>query len=254
MRLALFSDIHANRQAFDACLEHAGRAGVDQYAFLGDMVGYGADPAYVVRRVMALAAQGALVVKGNHDQYASDEQGSARLLGLTGIGWTRAQLGADELAFLAALPLTLRAGSVLLVHASADAPSSWRYVDSTTQAALSLDGACLPPDGHADVRYVFGGHVHMQTLYFRGSAGKLMQLMPTPGEPVPVPRHNHWLATVGSVGQPRDGSADAMYALLDDARQQLTFHRVPYDVQAAAAAIRATPMPTFFADRLEIGR
>ena len=61
-------------------------------------------------------------------------------------------------------------------------------------------------------------------------------------------------ATVGAVGQPRDGRADAMYALFDEAAQQLTFHRVPYDVQAAADAIRATPLPVFFADRLEVGR
>jgi diadenosine tetraphosphatase ApaH/serine/threonine PP2A family protein phosphatase len=254
MRLALLSDIHANRQALDACLTHAQDTGVDRYAFLGDLLGYGADPAYVVQRVMALAAQGAQVVQGNHDQYASDKSMSGHLLGMTGMEWTRAQLGPDELRFLAGLPLTLHAGSLMLVHATADAPANWRYVDNPTLAALSLDGACLPPHGHEDVRYVFGGHVHLQTLYFRGGAGKLMPFTPTPGVPIPVPRHRCWLATVGSVGQPRDGRVDAMYALFDDAAQQLTFHRVPYDIQAAAAAIRATPMPAFFANRLEVGR
>ena len=54
MRLALLSDIHANRQALDACLAHAEAAGAERLAFLGDLVGYGGDPAYVVQRVMAL--------------------------------------------------------------------------------------------------------------------------------------------------------------------------------------------------------
>jgi diadenosine tetraphosphatase ApaH/serine/threonine PP2A family protein phosphatase len=255
MRLALLSDIHANRQALDACLAHAEAAGAERYAVLGDLVGYGGEPAYVVQRVMALQREGALVVKGNHDQYATQPPpDGGKTIGHASAAWTGAQLSEDEHRFLAGLPLTARAGSVLLVHASADAPASWRYVDNPTLAALSLDAACQPPEGHADVRYVFGGHVHQQTLYFRGSAGKLMPFTPTPGVPIPVPRHRLWLATVGSVGQPRDGRLDAMYALFDEAAQQLTFQRVPYDVQAAAAAVRATPLPAFFADRLEAGR
>ena len=104
------------------------------------------------------------------------------------------------------------------------------------------------------VRYVFGGHVHRQMLYFRGGAGKLMPFSPTPGVPIPVPRHRRWLATVGAVGQPRDGQTDATYAMFDEAAQLLTFHRVAYDVQSAAEAIRATPLPVSFADRLETGR
>jgi diadenosine tetraphosphatase ApaH/serine/threonine PP2A family protein phosphatase len=254
MRLALFSDIHANRQALDACLAHAQTTGTERLAFLGDLVGYGADPDYVVQRVMALVAQGALVVQGNHDHYLSEPPRDSQLMGRTGLDWTRQQLSAEALHFLAGLPLTLRLGSILLVHASADAPSNWRYVENTTLAALSLDAACLPPTGHDEVRYVFGGHVHQQTLYFRGGAGKLMPFTPAPGVPIPVPRHRRWLATVGSVGQPRDDRPEAMYALFDDTAQQLTFYRVPYDVPAAAAAIRATPMPAFFAERLEAGK
>jgi diadenosine tetraphosphatase ApaH/serine/threonine PP2A family protein phosphatase len=71
---------------------------------------------------------------------------------------------------------------------------------------------------------------------------------------VPVPSHRQWLATVGSVGQPRDGKPDAMYALIDTERWQLSFYRVPYDYVAAAWAIRAAGLPEFFAERLEKGR
>jgi diadenosine tetraphosphatase ApaH/serine/threonine PP2A family protein phosphatase len=204
---------------------------------------------------MDLAAQGAPVVQGNHDSYATQPAtDDGPRVGQIGLAWTQQQLDPDQRAFLAGLPLTHVDGSVLLVHASADMPGHWHYVENPTLAALSLDAATLPPAGNAQVRYVFGGHVHWQTLYFRGGAGKLMPFAPTPGVPIPVSRHRHWLATVGSVGQPRDGRADAAYALFDDAAQQLTFQRVPYDVAAAAAAIRATPMPALFADRLAQGR
>jgi predicted phosphodiesterase len=70
MKVAFLSDIHANIQAFDACLAHAHEQGVEQFAILGDLVGYGADPEAVVGQVQALAAQGAWVVKGNHDAMA----------------------------------------------------------------------------------------------------------------------------------------------------------------------------------------
>ena len=62
------------------------------------------------------------------------------------------------------------------------------------------------------------------------------------------------LATVGSVGQPRDGNPQAMYALFDSAAALLTFHRVHYDHAAAADAIRRAGLPEFFATRLETGR
>ena len=110
MRLALLSDIHANRQALDACLAHAQAAGAERLAFLGDLVGYGGDPAYVVQRVMELAAQGALVVKGNHDVYAIEAMGEGKTLGQAGVLWTQQQLSVEQRRFLAELPLTLRRG------------------------------------------------------------------------------------------------------------------------------------------------
>ena len=251
MKLALLSDIHANLQALEACLAHAQSQGMEQTAFLGDLVGYGADPVAVVQRVMALAAQGALVLKGNHDEMAVAPPPEIKTVGDRTARWTHAQLDAAQRAFLAGLPLTLQLDSALLVHASVDGPERWHYVYDTRAASASLEAAAA---GFPDVRHVFGGHVHQQTLYYSGASGGLMKFEPTAGVPVPVPRHRHWLATIGSVGQPRDGDPRAMYALFDTQRALLTFHRVDYDHQAAAAAIRRAGLPEFFADRLELGR
>ncbi len=249
MKLALLSDLHANLRALDACLAHARASGASRFAVLGDLVGYGAQPAAVVRRVRELASAGALVVKGNHDELAVNLSGKARTADESGAAWTHAQLGADELQFLADLPLTAHEGPVYLVHASADAPQRWHYVDSEYRATASLNVAC----DDAAIRYVFGGHVHHQTLYFRGVHQRLMRFMPTPGVAIPVLPHRRWIATVGSVGQPRDGATQAMYAMFDPDRAELTFHRVAYDHLAAAQDIRATGLPEFFARRLEQG-
>ncbi len=250
MKLALLSDIHANIQAFDACLLHAREQGAQQFALLGDLVGYGADPVAVVERAQQLAAQGALLVKGNHDALAVAPPAQVVTVGDTTAGWTHEQLSDGQRQFLDQLPLTIQHEAILLVHASVDSPELWRYVYDERAASASLDAAA----SLADVRYVFCGHVHLQTLYYLGAAADLMKFLPTPGVAVPVPRHRRWLATVGSAGQPRDRNPRAMYALFDTDKLQLTFQRVAYDNHAAAVAIRQAALPAMFADRLELGR
>ena len=250
MKLALLSDIHSNLHALDACLAHARAQGAQRFAFLGDLVGYGAHPGAVLDRIMLLTEEGALVLKGNHDQGAVHPPVTPQTVGDQSAAWTHAQLTSAQRAWLDQLPMTLQVGSALLVHASVNEPALWRYVTDTRSAADSLDAA----QEFSAVRYVFGGHVHAQTLYYRGAESGLMPFRPQNGVAIPVPKHRHWLATVGSVGQPRDGNPQAMYTLFDPERSQLTFHRVAYDNAGAAAAIRATALPEYFAQRLETGQ
>ncbi len=250
MRLALLSDIHGNIQALDACLAHARAQQVQRFAFLGDLVGYGANPAEVVERVSLLTEEGAIVLKGNHDDMAVRPPATVQTVGDSTATWTHQQLSPEQRLWIDTLPFTQQLDSVLLVHASVDGPELWRYVYDQRAAAASLNAASEWPG----VRYVFGGHVHLQTLYYRGATDGLMKFTPQAGVAVPVPKHRQWLATVGSVGQPRDGNPQAMYAVLDTERAQLTFHRVPYDHYGAAAAIRRAGLPEFFAHRLEEGR
>jgi len=244
------SDIHGNIQALDACLQHARAQRAQRFAFLGDLVGYGADPQAVLERIRLLSEEGTVVLKGNHDEMAVHPPVEVTQVGSSTAAWTHSQLTDEQRAWLDALPLTVQIDKILLVHASADGPELWRYVYDERAATASLDAA----SARAGVRYVFGGHVHEQSLYYRGSTSGLMKFTPQPGVAVPVPSHRQWLATIGSVGQPRDGKPQSMYALIDTERWQLTFHRVPYDHSAAAWAIRAAGLPEFFAERLEKGR
>ncbi len=250
MKLALLSDIHSNIQAFEACLADARARGAEQYALLGDFVGYGGDPVAVLQQVQQLAEQGALLVKGNHDAMAVAPPAEVKTAGDSTAAWTHAQLSTSQLRFLDRLPLTVLRGSMLLVHASANQPEQWHYVRDELAAGASFDAAAAWPE----VRYMFGGHVHRQSLYYRGAGADLMQFTPTAGIAVPLPRHRHWLATIGSVGQPRDGNPQAMYAMFHTGKLQLTFHRVSYDHHAAAASIRRAGLPVAFSDRLERGR
>jgi diadenosine tetraphosphatase ApaH/serine/threonine PP2A family protein phosphatase len=250
VKLALLSDLHANLRAFDACLAHARAAGATRFAFLGDLVGYGPEPVQLLERVMTLAAEGALVLRGNHDEAARQPPAARETAMSLSAAWTHARLGPAHMEFLAALPLTLTVADTLLVHASAHEPPSWEYVDRPVMASRCLDAA----EDHWGLRRVFCGHVHEQRLYYRGGDGKLIPFSPAAGVAVPLLAHRSWVALVGSVGQPRDGDPRAMYALLDAAQARLSFHRVPYDHIGAAAAVRAAGLPEPFAQRLERGR
>ncbi len=258
MKIAFLADIHANLQALEACLADAQQQGATRLAFLGDLVGYGGQPAEVVDRVVDLVAQGAWAVKGNHDAYAVDSSDvEGRIVGGMGVAWTRAQLQPARLAFLNHLPLTLQHGKLLLLHASAHTPASWSYVDNEVAAERSMQAA---QSSYPEVRYVFGGHVHRQALYYAGSAGRFMPFKPVPGVAIPVSAHRSWVATVGSVGQPRDGRTEAMYAMFEQVPKgtsevaHITFHRVAYNHMQAAQHIRQSGMPQWFAQRLLLGR
>jgi diadenosine tetraphosphatase ApaH/serine/threonine PP2A family protein phosphatase len=252
MRIALLTDIHANREAFEACLEHADRCGAERHVFLGDFVGYGADPAWVVETVMGFCARGALAVLGNHDTaVAHAPRKQMRADAQQVIEWTRAHLSEEQLAFLAALPLTEEDGHCLFVHANAWAPDQWEYVDGTMEASRSLRAT--------ERRYTFCGHMHEPMLYHMAThirttqMGAVGEFVPVPGSPIPLMPQRRWLTIPGSVGQPRDGNPAACWALFDDETLELTFHRVPYDHEAAAAKIRAAGLPDFLAARLASG-
>lgn len=246
MRTALLADIHSNLEALQACLAHARREGVDRFAFLGDLVGYGADPLACLEIIAGEAAGGALALRGNHDDAClggqlPDMSFPARDV----IYWTRERLGADGQAFLAGLPFVAHEAERLYAHAGPDRPAQWHYVRDARIAARNL--AATP------ARIVLIGHVHEPRLYFTLPAGLPRTFHPVPGVPVPLSEYRRWLIIVGSAGQPRDGNPAACYALHDEAAGTLTHHRVPYDHHRAAEKILAAGLPERLAWRLTTG-
>ncbi len=243
--LALFSDVHSNLEALDACLRHARARAVERVAFLGDLVGYGADPQGVIDVVARLSNEGAIAVKGNHDEAVGGSSAYLNDAARAAIEWTRGILTAEQKRFLSELPLCVREERMCFVHASAAMPQRWDYVDGPSAAKRSVEAAARP--------YTFSGHVHDQTLYFEGAHGKMSAFHPTSGTSIPIGHHRRWLAIVGSVGQPRDRNPAAAYALFDTVREQITFHRVAYDSDSAAAKIRSARLPESLVHRVKNG-
>ncbi|PAY04212.1 metallophosphatase family protein [Bradyrhizobium sp. UFLA03-84] len=246
MRLALFADIHANRQAFAACLDAARARGAERLICLGDIVGYGADPEWAVDTVMDLVGKGAVAVRGNHDNAIGVPSDSMNADAQSAIDWTRGRLSAEQKAFLAGLPILREEDNRLYVHSEASDPAKWRYVRDTSDAARSMMAT--------ELQITFCGHIHRPGLYSMSSTAKMTSFVPTSGVPVQLLTGRRWLAVLGSVGQPRDGDPAASFAMFDTTSREITYHRVPYDVATAAARIKANGLPLWLADRLPLGR
>jgi diadenosine tetraphosphatase ApaH/serine/threonine PP2A family protein phosphatase len=246
MRIALMADLHANRLALEACLVHARSASYDRLVFLGDFVGYGAEPVEVLDRIMAEVDHGAIAVAGNHDHAVAHDQEAMTPDAETALAWTRGQLGPSAREFLASLPLRFEDDTRLYVHASPQTYPPWLYIQDGPAAKRALEAS--------RAQTVFCGHTHRPALHGITATGQLVSFDPVPGIPIPLPHHRRWLTVVGAVGQSRDGNPASAYALFDTTRGEITHYRVPYDVKAAAQAVIRAGLPPALARRLEEGR
>ena len=246
MTIALMTDIHANREAFEACLAHAAARGVDQYAFLGDFVGYGADPQWVLETLMEHVARGAIALMGNHDAAALGTLNGRLNSGAQQcIEWTRQRLSPEHVQFLDRLPLTAEDGPCLFVHANGWDPGNFEYVFGTLEAGRSMRVA--------RARITFCGHMHEPMLYHMGLTQRVEAFSPVPGSAIPLSAARRWLALPGSVGQPRDGNPAACYATFDELSGLLTYWRVPYDHEQAARKVLEAGLPPHLARLLLTG-
>ncbi|MGJ4997710.1 metallophosphoesterase family protein [Bradyrhizobium sp. HKCCYLS3077] len=246
MLLAIFTDIHANRQAFAACLEAARARGAERLICLGDIVGYGADPEWSVDTVMEIVAEGGLAVRGNHDNAVSTSSESMNAEAQAAMEWTRGRLSAEQRRFLAELPMSVGDEDRLFVHSEASSPPRWRYIQSSADAARSMIAT--------EAQVTFCGHIHRPALYSMSATAKMTSFTPTANMPIQLLRGRQWLAVVGSVGQPRDGDPAASFVTFETRTRELTYCRVPYDVEAAAQRIRDNGLPPWLAQRLSMGR
>ncbi len=243
MQVAVVSDIHGNRQAFEAVLQEIGASSCEEMWCLGDLVGYGADPDVCVglarkHAAICLAGNHDLVVRGDLpiEEFSRGAALAAR--------WTQQTISAQTRAYLDQLGPVFEEEKLGLYHASPRDPV-WEYVLSPLQAELCLDvqkrRACLI------------GHSHVALSFCRDEGSAATGQTRHAEEELEF-AEGEWLINPGSVGQPRDGDPRAAWLELDTTAWRATFRRTEYDIDAAAAAIRAARLPESLAERLAYGQ
>jgi len=246
LRAAVLSDIHSNRQALEAVLAAVDEAAVEEIWCLGDMVGYGADPDACTALVRERCST---CLVGNHDlavlgalDIGTFSEGAA-----AAVEWTRQEASLETIEFLRTLEPAASRSGVGLFHASPRDPV-WEYVLSRDQAEAGLEAMAE--------RVGLVGHSHVALFFVNppgARPGHAQGAQAEGGFQIEI-AEGGWLLNPGSVGQPRDGDPRAAWLELDTEAWTALWHRVDYDIEAAAAAIRAAGLPSSLAERLDAGR
>lgn len=240
MKIAVLADIHANLEALEAVLIEADKHGAEHFVVLGDMVGYGADPAACLYRLKDIDAT---CVLGNHDQALVDGRYARSLNSLArgSILISRDLVPPEHIEHLRKLPLRHVKYDAAFAHANPIKPEDWQHLYLHRDVVWCLD--------RLDWRLAFVGHTHRSGIYCKPGENGVVALTSTT---VAVGRHRY-LINVGSVGQPRDGDWRAGYALWDVDAENVSLHRVEYRLEAAQEKIIEAGLPAYNAERLSRG-
>jgi len=229
MRFAIISDIHSNLEALSTALEAIKTEAVDQILFLGDVVGYGANPNECVDLVRKRCP---IVLLGNHDLAAVDLSTADFFTAnaKTAARWTAQELTPENKDFLKRLPYTAVIEGVQLVHSSPYEPEEWHYIISESDARRMFP--------YFNETICFVGHSHVPGVFAESSSTE------------EVRRGERFVVNVGSIGQPRDGNPNLSFGVFDSSQWEYRNIRLEYDAERAARKIREAGLPRALADRL----
>ncbi len=240
MKYGILGDIHANLEALEAVLEEMDRQGVEKHISVGDLVGYGANPCEVIKRIRDL---GTVVVAGNHDFAAVDKLNIdffntyARESAL----WTRRTLSEDDKNYIKSLKLVEQVTNFTVVHSTLYSPELFEYIQTSYDAHLAFEQQQSP--------LAFMGHSHVPVNFFkRKNVSFNMETEVTVDESLKI------MINVGSVGQPRDENPDAVCCVFDGDSSKVRMTRIRYDVEKASRKIIGAGLPEILAERLKYGR
>lgn len=240
MLYGVLADIHGNLEALTAVLDDAREAGAERLICVGDLVGYGADPAPCVNAIRELDA---VVVAGNHDWAVVDKLSTAYFNAdaRDSIDWTRGQLPDQDLQYLNELELVKTVDQIMVVHSSPSFPEYFDYLQTLYDVRLAF--------GRLETKVCFIGHSHMPIM-FVDTVPIDYFLRPE----LEIPDDTRVIVNVGSVGQPRDLDRRACYVLYDSDEQKVYMRRVEYDVHGASERMMAAGLPATNAARIMVGR
>jgi putative phosphoesterase len=241
MRYGIFSDVHGNLEAFEEVLKFYKKEKIDKYIFLGDIVGYGANP---FECIALLKNINPVCIAGNHDfavidkfsiNYFNDYAKEAIL-------WTKNRIGPQDALFLNNFILQFEENDFICVHGSLNNPGKFNYILGFKEARTNFSLLAK--------QLLFIGHTHRAEAYSFGNDG----ISRIASHKIKLTLGKKYIINVGSVGQPRDHNRLASLCIYDSKTNMVFFRRLEYNIQKAANKILEAGLPDILAERLYDGR
>jgi len=241
MRTVFLADIHSNLEALLSTVNSFKQNNIGKVIFLGDIVGYGADPNECILRIKEISD---IVISGNHDWACAgiDNIESFNPRAKEAAQWTRKVLTDQNRDFLLSLPLKEKTNDAVYVHATPYFPESWQYITTTTIAELCFESFAQ--------QFCFMGHSHIPAIFILNINGSISE----GSGKINITKRSRYIINCGSVGQPRDENPLASYGIYDSEKEIYQLIRVEYDIKKTQKKIIKAGLPTYLAKRLELGR
>ena len=222
MKYAIISDIHANLTALKNVISDAKACRVDKFVCLGDVVGYGPQPA----ETLALVRDTCFVtLAGNHDDAVSGRGDSSTFIDLAkdAVERHRAALSEGDIEWLKNLPYTCTLDKAIASHGDVFDPQKFYYILDETGAEANF--------AKTDARLVFVGHTHVAAIFLTGRSGRVYKTEP---QDFTIEDHKRYIVNPGSVGYPRDsdGQCYSSYVIYDSTERTVSFRYLPFEVSS----------------------
>jgi len=241
MRTVYLADIHSNLEALLSTVNSFKKNNIDKVIFLGDIVGYGADPNECIRIIKEISD---IIIAGNHDCACAgkDTIESFNPIAKEAAQWTRNVLTDQNRDFLLSLPLKEKTNDAVYVHATPYFPESWQYITTATASKLCFERFAR--------QFCFIGHSHVPAIFILNNTGSISEK----SGKINISKRSKYIINCGSVGQPRDENTLASYGIYDSKKEVYQLNRVEYNIKKAQKKIIEAGLPPYLAKRLELGR
>jgi putative phosphoesterase len=244
MKYLIFSDIHSNLEAFETLMNLEEVKAVDKFLFLGDLVGYGANPNEIIDMFKEL--KNVYCIRGNHDKVIADLESSSLFNPVAAFSaeWSKIQISSDNQTFLKELKTGPEVVDHFITICHGSTFDEDYYVFSMFEAVESFK--------FMDTSIGFFGHTHFPVIYFLRN--EKIDIVPlSENTKIKLDPNTRYLINPGSIGQPRDKNADPSYVIFDSTRKEIQFSRFSYNIKETQRKIREAGLPEILASRLESG-
>jgi predicted phosphodiesterase len=245
MRYLIFTDIHGNLEALLVLLKFAQKRKIDHYIFLGDLVGYGADPNEIIQKVRALKPLS--IIRGNHDKAVCDHDSIQTFnpIAAAAIHWTKKNLRKKNMEYLCNMkkgPVTIHK-HIMICHGAPFDEDHYIFGEFDAAEAFAHVTTPLCLFGHTHFPFVYTEKDHMvDGTFLTGDSNE-----------VKMEEGMKYLINPGSIGQPRDRDNRVAFAIYDSDAKKIKFYRMEYEIREAQRKILEAGLPSALAERLALG-